>query len=183
MPYTILSGSKPKKLSYGFPILTVSPHEPAERLFIDMLLKSESDLYKHTDEPMVFPVFGRGRALGCLFGEYITERNIQDASAFLSGSCSCEVKALNPGVDLLIAAAWDQVVFDSFVEDTPLPELTGVMPDAPAQVEQPAAAVPEDIPAKNSNGLLKSYGIALGSVLVIVIFAGIILTIWQKKDR
>ncbi|MBN2058896.1 MAG: hypothetical protein JW882_00650, partial [Deltaproteobacteria bacterium] len=183
MPYTILSGAKQKKLSYGFPIMTVSPHDPAERLFIDMLLKSESDLYEHTDEPMVFPVFGRGRALGCLFGEYITERNIQDASAFLSGSCSCEVKALNPGVDLLIAAPWDQVVFDSFVEDTPLPELTGVMPDAPAQVEQYAAGIPADVPIKNSNGVLKSYGIALGSVVAIVIFVGIILTIWQKKNK
>jgi len=183
MPYTIMSGAKPKKLSYGFPILTVSPDDPAEGLFIDMLLKSESDLYEHTDEPMVFPVFGRGRVLGCLFGKYITQRNIQDASAFLSGSCSCEVKALNPGVDLLIAAPWDQVVFDSFVEDTPLPELTGVMPDAPAPVEQYAAAVPEDVPVKNSNNVLKYYGITLGSVLGIVLFAGIILTIWQKKDR
>jgi hypothetical protein len=183
MPYTILSGAKQKKLSYGFPVLTVSPDDPAERLFIDMLLKSESDLYEHTDEPMVFPVFGRGRVLGCLFGEYITEKNIQDASAFLSGSCSCEVKALNPGVDLLIAAPWDQVVMDSFVEDTPLPELTGVMPDAPAPVRQSAAVVPEDVPIKNSNNVLKSYGIALGSILGIVLFAGIILTIWQKKDR
>jgi hypothetical protein len=183
MPYTILSGAKRKKLSYGFPILTVSSNEPAERLFIDMLLKSESDLYEHTDEPMVFPIFGRGRVLGCLFGEYITEKNIQDAFAFLSGSCSCEVKALNPGVDLLIAAPWDQVVFDSFVEDTPLPELTGVMPDAPAPVEQYADVVPEDVPVKNPNNILRSYGIALGSVLAIVVFTCIILTIWQKKDR
>jgi hypothetical protein len=183
MPYTILSGNKRKKLSYGFPILTVSPDEPAERLFIDMLLKSESDLYEHTDEPMVFPVFGRGRVLGCLFGEYITEKNIQDATAFLSGSCSCEVKALNPGVDLLIAAPWDQVVFDSFVEDSPLPELTGVMPDAPAPVEESAGVVPEDVPVKNSNKVLKSYGITLGAILAIVVFAGIIFTIWQKKDR
>jgi hypothetical protein len=183
MPYTILSGAKQKKLSYGFPVLTVSPDDPAERLFIDMLLKSESDLYEHTDEPMVFPIFGRGRVLGCLFGEYITEKNIQDASAFLSGSCSCEVKALNPGVDLLIAAPWDQVVMDSFVEDTPLPELTGVMPDAPAPVEESAGVVPEDVPVKNSNKVLKSYGITLGAILAIVVFAGIIFTIWQKKDR
>ena len=182
MPYTIMSGAKPKKLSYGFPILTVSPDDPAEGLFIDMLLKSESDLYEHTDEPMVFPVFGRGRVLGCLFGKYITQRNIQDASAFLSGSCSCEVKALNPGVDLLVAAPWDHVVMYAFVEDTPLPELTGVMPDAPAPVEQCAAVVPEDVPIKKSKGVLKSYGIALGSVLAIVVFAGIILTFWKKKD-
>ena len=181
-PFTILSGTKRKKLSYGFPILTLSPEDPAERYFVETLLKSESDLYEYTDEPMVFPVFGRGRVLGCLFGEYITEENIQKATAFLSGACSCEVKALNPGVDLLVAAPWDHVVMYAFVEDTPLPELTGVMPDAPAPVEQCAAVVPEDVPIKKSNGVLKSYGIALGSVLAIVVFAGIILTFWKKKD-
>ena len=82
-PFTILSGAKQKKLSYGFPILTLSPEDPAERYFVEMLLKSELDLYEHTDEPMVFPIFGRGRALGCLFGEYITEKNIQDLSSLV----------------------------------------------------------------------------------------------------
>jgi hypothetical protein len=187
-PFYVLSGNRKKELTYGFPILTVSPDDADERFFLDMLIRSESDLSGYTDEPMVFIVFGRGRSLGCLFGEYITSDKIQDAIAFLSGACSCEVKALNPGIDLLLAAPWDQVIMDSFVDDTPLPELTGVMPDPPAPVEQSAAVVPEDIPMEKSNSIeksnsvLKSYGVALGLVLAVVVFAGIILTVLQKKD-
>ncbi len=181
-PFYVLSGNQKKKLAYGFPVLTVSPDDAKERFFLDMLLRSESDLLEYTDEPMVFIVFGRGRSLGCLFGQHITSDKIQDAIAFLSGACSCEVKSLNPGMDLLLAAPWDQVVMDSFVDDTPLPELTGVMPDPPAPVEQSPAVVPEDVPIEKSNSVLKSYGVALGLVLAIVVFAGIILTIWQKKD-
>jgi hypothetical protein len=197
MPFTILSGGKRKKLSYGFPVLTVSREDPAERAFVDMLMKSESDLYEYTDEPMVFPVFGRGRALGCLFGEYITEKNIRDASAFLAGSCSCEVKELNPGIDLLVAAPWDMVVMNSFVDDTPLPELTGVMP-VNATVEEPASAPPIDeepvaatsfaddpTPAtgKTGNtGILRVYGITLSAVLVVVVFAGIFINHHRKKN-
>ena len=197
MPFTILSGGKRKKLAYGFPILTLSRKDPAERVFVEMLMSSESDLHEYTGEPMVFPVFGRGRSLGCLFGEFITEKNIRNAAAFLSGACSCEVKDLNPGVDLLVAAPWDMVVMDSFVDDAPLPELTGVMPASTA-VEEPASSmpveaepseatpftenpVPEEDDQRNS-GILKIYGITLSSVLVVVVFAGFLLNHHRKKN-
>jgi hypothetical protein len=182
MPFTIMSGAKQKKLSYGFPILTVSPDDPAERLFIDMLLKSESDLYEHTDEPMVFPIFGRGRALGCLFGEYITEKNIQEASALLSGACSCEVKALNPGVDLLIAAPWDMVVMNSFVEDTLLPELTGVMPEPDETAGTEDSSSEGDVSPDNNPGLFTIYGITLLAFIVVVGVLGFIIS-RRRRDK
>jgi len=197
MPYTVLSGGSRKKLSYGFPILTLSREDPAERAFVDMLMKSESDLYEYTDEPMVFPVFGRGRSLGCLFGEYITEKNIRNASAFLSGACSCEVKELNPGIDLLVAAPWDMVVMGSFVEDTPLPELTGVMP-ANALIGESESSIPVEAkpaaattftensgPGKDTvgnTGIFRIYGITLGSILVVVVLAGVLLNHYRKKN-
>lgn len=208
-PFSVLSGGARKQLSYGFPILTLSPDDPAERIFIETLLKSESDLYEYTDEPMVFPVFGRGRVLGCLFGEYITAQRINEATAFLAGACSCEVKGLNPGTDLLVAAPWDMVVMNAFVEDTPLPELTGVLPENtgtenemtaaaeipdPAGTPEPVAAataqeelstaglVPEPERAPEGNtGILKIYGITLSSILAIVAFAGFILNHRRKK--
>lgn len=197
MPYTILSGGSRKKLSYGFPILALSRNDSAERAFVEMLMKSESDLYEHTDEPMVFPVFGRGRSLGCLFGEYITEKNIRNASAFLSGACSCEVKELNPGIDLLVAAPWDLVVMNSFVEDTPLPELTGVMPantiigqsESSFTVDaKPAAATTftenpgSEKGTEGNTGIFRIYGITMGSILVVVILAGILLNHHRKKN-
>jgi hypothetical protein len=181
-PFTILSGGKRKKLTYGFPILTVSPDDPAERLFVDMLLKSESDLYEHTDEPMVFPVFGRGRSLGCLFGEYITEKNIREASAFLSGACSCEVKNLNPGVDLLVAAPWDMVVMNSFVVDEPLPELTGVMPEPVETTEAEDLSFEDDVMTDNSPGLYTVYGVSLFGVILMVVISGFIIG-QRRRDK
>lgn len=180
LPYYVMSGSEQKKLTYGFPILTLSSTDPKERFLLEALLGSEPDLYDHADEPMVFPVFGRGRALGCLFGEYITAENIQGASSFLAGSCSCEVKELNPGVDLLMAAPWDLVVMNSYIADTPLPELTGVMPEPPAAIGQPSVA--PDNSKHNSSGLLTAYAITLGSVVVVVAFAGLLLNHRRKRE-
>jgi len=200
-PFFVLAGSGERKLSYGFSIVTLSRSNPEERFFLDMLLNCESDLHEYENEPMVFPVFGRGRVLGCLFGEYISKKNIRGVVTFLAASCSCEVKSLNPGTDLLMAALWDRVVMgDLFVEDdTPLPELTGVMPEAPEPVQEMAAgpepvqemvASPEPIretaadpaPPKKSTDLFKIYGITFGSIAVVVAFAGLILARRRKED-
>ncbi len=192
-PYFILSNAGERTLKYGFPILTVSRTDPEERFFLDLLLNSESDLHQYENEPMVFPVFGRGRVLGCLFGEYITEKNVQGAISFLAGSCSCEVKSLNPGMDLLMAALWDRVVLGGlFVEDdTELPELTGVMPETPDPDEEAPAETAEkradEVPSSpdtsaEGTSLFKIYGITLGSVAVVVVFASLILSQRRKES-
>ena len=185
-PFTILDGSERKKLTYGFPVVTLSRDDPNEYILIETLMKSESDLYEHTDEPMIFPIFGRGRSLGCLFGEYITKEMIDDAATFLSAACSCEVKDQNPGVDLLIAAPWDVVVMNAFVQDDPLPELTGVMPEPeePAANETPSPTVNEtpsptvnetpssvsNIEPGNNSGLIIIFG---GTLVGVMLVAGI----------
>src|SRR5205814_1402276 len=43
-------------------------------------------------------------------GREITAGNLEDAAKFLAGPCSCQVKELNPGVDLLMGADWESVV-------------------------------------------------------------------------
>ena len=62
------------------------------------------------DEPILVPVFGRGRALGAWPASKMDEDQITEAMQFLCGACSCEVKALNPGWDLLIDADWDKLL-------------------------------------------------------------------------
>jgi hypothetical protein len=127
------------EVTYSFSTLSVSRSDPNERMLLTLLLNSEPDLDKYSDEPIIFPVFGRGRALYALIGEGIAADNIREAIAFLVGPCGCEVKMLNPGVDLLMAANWDAAAmkfYEEFYEEyyeTPLPELTGVMPEAPAE--------------------------------------------------
>lgn len=183
MPFYVLAGSGQKRLPYGFSILTISRDDPEEGYFLDMLLNSEPDLHEHKNEPMVFPVFGRGRLLGCLFGDYISTKNIQDVVSFLAGSCSCEVKAMNPGIDLLLSAFWDRVVMgDLYAEDdAELPELTGVMPKAPENEGAEQAGKDFRRERKNS-GLWMAYGITFGSLALLVIFGGLILSRRRKRD-
>ncbi len=50
------------ELTYEFSILPFSRSDPNERMLLTLLLNSEPDLDEYSDEPIIFPVFGRGRA-------------------------------------------------------------------------------------------------------------------------
>jgi hypothetical protein len=181
-PTFIMTGSKGKKLTYSFPILELSRSEPQERFFLNMLLRSEANLSEQKSEPVVFAVFGRGRIWPGIFGEHINEKNIQGIVSYLAASCSCEVKAQHPGMDLLLSAVWDRVVMgELFVDDNaPPPELTGVMPEPSKSVGSMVENTTK--PIKHSS-IWKIYGVTLGSTLVVVVFAGFILKRRWKGDR
>ncbi len=49
-------------------------------------------------KPFVAPVFGQGRVLGAWGAESMDVEGIEEASFFLTGACSCQVKAQNPGL-------------------------------------------------------------------------------------
>jgi hypothetical protein len=103
----ILAAKNRPPVRIAFSLLRLSRNDPAERAFASMLLHTEDDLTTY-DEPMVFPIFGRGRALEARIGKGINEENITDACAFVIGACSCEVKRINPGKDLLMSVDWDR---------------------------------------------------------------------------
>lgn len=106
-PQDQLPDDRPLKLAFS--VLRVARNDPAEAMLVQMLLNTEDDLPGRSD-PMVFPVFGRGRAMPALIGAGITPDNIEDAASFLAGPCTCEVKRDNPGVDLLMTANWGKTV-------------------------------------------------------------------------
>ena len=124
------------EIKYEFSILPVSRSDPNESTLLSLLLGSESDLDEYSDKPVIFPVFGRGRALYALIGDGINTDNIRETIAFIVGPCGCEIKMTNPGVDLLMAANWDAAAmqfYEEFYETyNEIPEVTGVMPEAPA---------------------------------------------------
>lgn len=94
------------ELKIGFSVVTLARDDPREQFLLRSLLGSESDL-KQFDEPLAFPVLGRGRVLYALVGKGIMAETIGMASRFVVGPCSCQVKEQNPGFDLLLAADWD----------------------------------------------------------------------------
>lgn len=119
------------ELRIKFSIITLKRDDPKERLLLSSLLRSESDLLE-LDEPMAFPVLGRGRVLYGLIGKGISESTIGAVSRFMVGPCSCQVKNQNPGFDLLLSCDWDGQLFG---KDGPRPVET--KPKAPVQLTIP----------------------------------------------
>lgn len=62
--------------------------------------------------PKAIPVFARGRALDVFSLEDLNENVLGEVCFFLSGPCSCRVKEMNPGFDLLMPFPWDRALWD-----------------------------------------------------------------------
>jgi len=142
------------EVTYAFSILSVSRSDPNESMLLTLLLNSEPDLDEYSNEPVVFPVFGRGRVLYALIGQGITTDNIRETIAFLVGPCGCEIKMMSPGVDILMAANWDAAAmqfYQEFYETyNEVPELTGVMPEASAEAN---LNIQDSIPKTQNQGV------------------------------
>ena len=111
------------ELRLDFSVVTLQRDDPKEHHLLKMLLASESDL-EEINEPMAFPVLGRGRVLYALVGKGISPETVSLASRFIIGPCSCQVKNQNPGFDLLMNFDWDASIGSAKLSD-PLPEGNG----------------------------------------------------------
>jgi hypothetical protein len=132
-------------------LVRVSRGDPAEKLLTETLLSTEPDL-RGRDDPMAFPVFGRGRVLYALVGAGINAATVRHALAFLTGGCSCTVKRENPGVDLLLTADWS-VITPTTPEEAPPSEAPTelIVPLKPLPATHRAApAAVEGMPASGS---------------------------------
>jgi len=102
------------------------------------------------DEPMVFAIYGRGRALEPYVGKGITADNLAEIVMFVADACSCMVKDMNPGSDLLMKWDWDQTA-EVLAADDPSLDMSGYygygeypaggMEEEPAEVEAEPEAV------------------------------------------
>lgn len=135
-------------LRLAFSVVKVKRDDPAEAAFVAMLLASEEDL-RGFNEPMAFPIFGQGRALYALVGKGIRAETIDEAAQFLIGSCSCQVKEQNPGVDIAMAVDWRQMVKDQATPGQNLPELSAVADLLPQTVTIAEEKKPEVVDWQN----------------------------------
>jgi hypothetical protein len=92
------------KLQIG--LVTLSRDSVEEKWLVDCLLALERDL-RESKEPIVFMIYGRGRALFSCLGKGVHRDNLIQDIEFVTGACSCTVKEQNPGVDLLMCYNWD----------------------------------------------------------------------------
>lgn len=101
----------------NFSAVRVSRDDPAEEVFINMLMYCEPGLFEYQSDPVVFPIYGRGRVLYALAGRGITRKNIYDACATTIGPCSCTVKDSNPSIDMLMVADWRNGIGKSWIDE------------------------------------------------------------------
>ena len=187
---SIIDESETPGLSFEFSTLTVSRSDPKERFLLAALLNSEPDLQQYAGEPILFPVFGRGRALYALVGQGINAENIRDAVGFLTGPCGCEIKMLNPGVDLPMAVNWDAAVMQFYQEfyetqETQM-ELTSAFPQTAVDANVAAQSHPQPIRQAQGSaaledathtkskihrfGVLGTAAVSLGAIVLIAAF-------------
>jgi hypothetical protein len=125
-------------LRIAFSTVRVARSNPAERMLVNLLLNWSTNLTA-AKETMLFPIFGRGRVVPPAIGEEIRAEAIREMAQFLTGPCSCEVKEMNPGYDLLLAANWNSLAgYREELVAEPLP-LVGVSQFAAAATNRPKA--------------------------------------------
>lgn len=77
-----------------------------ESLLVSMLLSVENDL-NEIQEPMLFGIFGRLRALEPLLANGISRENINLMIDFFTADCSCLIKDHLSGRSLLYTGSWE----------------------------------------------------------------------------
>ena len=162
------AASRGPDLKIAYSVLRLSRNDPAERFLRAMLLKSAGDLEtEYAGEPVAFPVFGRGRMLDAVVGRGINARNILALCRFLAGPCSCQVKDENPGLDLLISAAWDESLGGPLVEEIELP--SAIAPSEPGHTSGVAETLVRTTPGGRPGHLLRNILIVIGFMVLVIV--------------
>ncbi len=160
-------------LRIAFSTVRVARSDPAERMLVNLLLNWSTNLTT-AQEPMLFPIFGRGRVVPPAIGQEIQPEAIRDMAEFLTGPCSCEVKEMNPGYDLLLAADWNSVPRYQGTVPAPPPPLVGMSQFAAAATNPQAPAPPPSGPLAAAGSTLAPRGRdRLARNLVVVLGLGL----------
>lgn len=127
IPGVVVDDLAREQLSLVVGHMLVDRDDPAEVWLVRMLLAVEDDL-ADLEGPMVFPVYGRGRAMPPYLAGGLNEQTLSASVSYLAGACSCQVKDENPGVDLLTHCDWDAVADEFLVRFGP--DDAGTLPGA-----------------------------------------------------
>jgi hypothetical protein len=166
----VLRSTIPLKIS--FKIKRIKRDDPAEQAFLRILTANR---YSPPAEPLVVPIFGRGRTPGPLLGSSITPEAILTACEYLCGACSCQVKSGNPGYDLLFQANWQKNLQSGLVViDKHLPAILPSLNDEVPPTKPISSAL------HDSSYIVPHTGLIVGLIVLILIIGTVLL---MKKSK
>lgn len=161
----------PLKVEFGFRRL--SRDDIDERATLAMI----NGLNDERQRPVLVPVFGRGRMLDAIPTENVSPDSILGICSYMVSECSCTVKSLNPGTDLLLNVDWQQelganiVMVDSASVEAP--ELLGI----------PAGLSSKGVPESSSEPLQEGSSRSPAYIIGILAMLGIVLTLALRPWR
>ncbi|NWK54362.1 hypothetical protein HW115_01975 [Verrucomicrobiaceae bacterium N1E253] len=121
----VLRSQIPLKIAFSSHI--INTQTPEEAAFVAQLIHSSGSHATLQSEPLVIPVFGRGRKLPAMPSSMLSLETLLRGCQYLCGACSCQVKEQNPGADLIINENWSSHLTSGLaVIDKELPPLAGV---------------------------------------------------------
>lgn len=131
-------------LRIRFKALLLKHDDPREVILRDLLGNIASA--RPPGEPLVAPVFGRGRVLAPAAASTVGEEGVFQGCAYLCGACACMVKQQNPGLDLPFRIDWDAHLKPHLASIE-----RGAVPKSPEVVEYGNPKAPaEPVPGKSS---------------------------------
>lgn len=168
------------KLQVKFTVERVTKTDAKETMFLKMLAGS-----KATEEmakgSWLAAVFGRGRVLGSWPAVGFGDEQVEEVCLFLLGACSCQVKNLNPGWDLLLSADWeagldkaDKLAMASGAVDTSVDATEKVAEPETVKIEGATKSSVATSPKTNGKGELHLSGpssinwMMIGGIVVLV---------------
>jgi hypothetical protein len=169
------AGAEPPKLKFS--VLEVSRDNRQEAPLMAMLTQV-SDSIATNSGPIVVPIFGQGRAAVLMMDEYLTGSYVESIVQFLTGACSCEVKAQNPGFDILIPVDWVGGIKQEYVFDAELPPLK-----SPSAEMETLLSATNRVAGTAEKAGHRLFGAVLGVFIVIVLsgLAGVTWMLLRKK--
>ena len=158
----VLRSTIPLKIS--FKIERIKRDDSAEQAFLRILTANR---LAPPEEPLVVPIFGRGRTPGPLLGSSITPEAILTACEYLCGACSCQVKSGNPGYDLLFQAHWQKNLQSGLIViDKQLPSILPTLNEESSPPDPPESS--------RHQSALNTYFIPISPILIAAV---IVLTL------
>ena len=173
-------------LRVKFSLLRIGHDDESEKTFTAMLA-GPNGYMENANGPWLALVFGRGRALGAWAAEGFGDEQTDEACLFLLGACSCEVKRMNPGWDLVLNVDWNESLHAMGIPPlppealqkppAPVAEKETPKPDAPKPETVTIAAAPASV-ATQKNGFSRA---ALAAAVLLMLGSGLAWRTMRSK--
>jgi hypothetical protein len=153
-------------------VVVVERKDPGEELLRRMMVGPKGAEYLADGTPFAGAVFGRGRMLGPFTAEQLDEAGIDEICLYLLGACSCQVKAQNPGWDLLMDTDWDTELMKVAMAETASVSNPSAQAATPARSAEPKLVVIGESSLHRPNPPARELVLGLGLLALLLIWLG-----------